>query len=342
MRPGGVFSGESAMSPGFFVFLSHASVDDRLANRLRQSLQKRSIRCWLDHVDLQSGDRWPQSIEEALSDCASGLLLLTEAFSKSHVCEAEYVHLLRAGKTVQIAVSGTPPIPFMLRIFQFVYLDAGFDRAVDLLSSSINLAKPILHVATPEDVQRGAAGRLTPLNEAVVRSVRLILEMSIDVFRAAANRFVRALSRLLGIEDDDIQILDVRSGSTVVTLRLPEAAAIQLVNLVERHPNLLEGYPIRAAKVLSAATHLEIVRPGRTYARPAPSEAEVATLRSSSFLEFVKLVTRLLFANSEVRPRAADFTRLYQSMQGMPVGEIPAMRSLLEDWHATFVERSKK
>ena len=69
------------------VFISYSSKDKAFALKLYEGLKKVGASLWIDEKDIQTGENWDNSIEEALEEWADKLLLL---MSKSSV-ESENV-----------------------------------------------------------------------------------------------------------------------------------------------------------------------------------------------------------------------------------------------------------
>lgn len=63
------------------VFISHASEDkDAFVRRLAEALTKRGIRVWFDEYSLNLGDSLTRSIDQGLSRCRFGVVVLSPAF----------------------------------------------------------------------------------------------------------------------------------------------------------------------------------------------------------------------------------------------------------------------
>lgn len=76
------------------VFLSHSMGEDQaLAEQLREALESNGLRCWLAEKDLQSSDRFPAALADALDDSRLVLLVFTAVCNNSPWIERE---LLRA------------------------------------------------------------------------------------------------------------------------------------------------------------------------------------------------------------------------------------------------------
>ena len=80
------FRTDSHVSPtssdaGFDVFISHASEDKaEVARPVYHALRKRGFRVWFDEAELALGDGLRRKIDEGLSRCRFGVVILSESF----------------------------------------------------------------------------------------------------------------------------------------------------------------------------------------------------------------------------------------------------------------------
>jgi hypothetical protein len=101
------------------VFLSHASADKLIAQRLAIDLQQKGVQVWFDEVEIQPGDSIISKLESGLSESKFVLLLASKASLSSRWVQEE----LRAaqheeiaggtGRVVPIRVDLTPLPPFL-------------------------------------------------------------------------------------------------------------------------------------------------------------------------------------------------------------------------------------
>lgn len=83
------------------LFISYARADGRtLADRLAVDLKGRDHDPWLDRSEIQGGEAWSRSIEEAIDRCEALLAILTPGSFKSPICRGEQLRALRVGKRV--------------------------------------------------------------------------------------------------------------------------------------------------------------------------------------------------------------------------------------------------
>src|SRR4051812_18025942 len=107
------------------LFVSHATADDDLVNRLIDRLQAAGIDTWVDHKRLATGDDWPSAIQQAANDCKFGLLVLTPASAASRYVTAEWTRVIDLKKPLYIAMVTTVPtrdFPLRLGIIQYADL----------------------------------------------------------------------------------------------------------------------------------------------------------------------------------------------------------------------------
>ncbi len=84
------------------VFLSHSSEDKALVRHFCAKLQTFSFRPWLDEVELQPGDQFAHSIEQALEESDLLLVFLSAASSKSVWMQHELSYFAGAAKGSRI------------------------------------------------------------------------------------------------------------------------------------------------------------------------------------------------------------------------------------------------
>ena len=94
------------------VFISYAREDQTYVRNLADSLRKRGFEPWMDDR-LRSGDRWWQTIDEAIQECAAFIVVMTPDSNKSEWVEREVMLALDEQK---------PILPLLLRGRRFSVL----------------------------------------------------------------------------------------------------------------------------------------------------------------------------------------------------------------------------
>lgn len=162
------------------VFISHAVVDDPQVDQISKALEQGDVSTWVDHRDIQAGERWIPSIRRALTECTAGLLVLSEESAAAAYNTEECLYLLSADKPVYlVAIEPVSPlrVDSRLRRLQRVELyddfAAGIETLVDLLKHDTEPIQP--HHAEPVRVTIEIAG---DADEIETRVRKLLAEMS--------------------------------------------------------------------------------------------------------------------------------------------------------------------
>lgn len=140
------------------VFVSYSSEDSDFALRLSGDLKAAGASVWLDKFDIVPGQRWDRAVEDALTNCALMLVVLSPDSVGSNNVMDEVSHALDAQKTVIPVLYRECVIPFRLRRVQYVDFRGDYDRAVRLLKTLVIGAGVLL----PERFRRGEALGLHP------------------------------------------------------------------------------------------------------------------------------------------------------------------------------------
>jgi len=98
------------------VFLSHASEDRTIAERLCRFLESHGWRCWLAPRDLPTGSEWPEEILNAIEESAALVALISEHALRSDPVKNELAHAAqRKLQIFPLRIDGVALTPF----FQF-------------------------------------------------------------------------------------------------------------------------------------------------------------------------------------------------------------------------------
>ncbi|MBK8177138.1 MAG: toll/interleukin-1 receptor domain-containing protein [Rhodospirillales bacterium] len=121
------------------AFFSYARANSEYVLRLAKDLRAAGINLWLDQLDIAPGERWDQSIQQALEDCGTLLVILSPASVRSQNVMDEVSFALQAQKRILPIVYEHCEIPFRLRRLQYIDLtdnDApDYSRLLDVLAS---------------------------------------------------------------------------------------------------------------------------------------------------------------------------------------------------------------
>ena len=123
------------------VFISYAHDDREWASKFRAALDSAGIHTWFDASRLEPGERWQEKIEEALRDCQT-LVLLVSQHSLDRPWTFFEIGAALAGKkriipvlTPDLEISQLPPL---LSQFQALREDSP-DKAAAKTAAAIGL-----------------------------------------------------------------------------------------------------------------------------------------------------------------------------------------------------------
>jgi photosystem II stability/assembly factor-like uncharacterized protein len=102
------------------AFFSYSREDSEFAHRLAGDLKAAGANVWLDQLDIQPGDQWDRTVEEALTNCPRMVVILSPASVNSTNVMDEVSFALEERKTVIPVIHRDCMIPFRLRRVQHV------------------------------------------------------------------------------------------------------------------------------------------------------------------------------------------------------------------------------
>jgi len=108
------------------VFISYASSDYQVVEKIYHALAAKNIRCWWDRRDIQPGDKWPKELASALEQAKVVILVFSAHTNQSEWVEREINHALNKKKTIIVfRVKDVPPLGvFDLLKSNYQWLDA--------------------------------------------------------------------------------------------------------------------------------------------------------------------------------------------------------------------------
>ena len=114
------------------IFFSYARANSEFVLELAKDLRAAGANLWLDQLDIAPGERWDQSIQEALEKCETLLVILSPESVKSQNVMDEVSFALEGKKQVLPVLHKSCDIPFRLGRLQHIdFVDdyrAGFTR----------------------------------------------------------------------------------------------------------------------------------------------------------------------------------------------------------------------
>ncbi len=140
------------------AFLSYSRINKEFATKLAKGLRSAGYPIWFDLMDIPTGSRWDDEVENALRDCSIFMIILTPASIASENVKDEIGYAIDHGKRILPVLLEDCDVPLRLRRFQYVdftskSFEEGFESAKDLLGDLIDeVSIPVGATAPTVDV----------------------------------------------------------------------------------------------------------------------------------------------------------------------------------------------
>lgn len=82
------------------IFLSYRSTEADFALRLAADLKNAGVNLWMDRLDINPGDDWRKSLENAVYSCAALISVLSASYVSSKYCQRELARADRLGRPI--------------------------------------------------------------------------------------------------------------------------------------------------------------------------------------------------------------------------------------------------
>ncbi len=143
------------------IFFSYSRADSEFVINLAKNLREAGATIWLDQLDIRPGTRWDRSIEKALQDANTLLIILSKNSVDSHNVMDEVSFALEEGKNVVPVLLEECKIPFRLRRLQFADFSKdqakGIATLIDALDLDRTIASKLSNVAAKTDIKSETA-----------------------------------------------------------------------------------------------------------------------------------------------------------------------------------------
>ncbi|MDW8298932.1 MAG: TIR domain-containing protein [Anaerolineae bacterium] len=151
------------------LFISHATADDAIADRLFEACTAAGLRVWVDHREgIVYGDLWERKIRLAIGESAKGLFLMSRRSLQSEFCEAECQRILSLGKPLYVAllepIEDRNAIPLLISRIQYADLTRPETFAANLAKLIAVLRGDSSAAAAPSAPTAAQYARLTSAN----------------------------------------------------------------------------------------------------------------------------------------------------------------------------------
>jgi len=125
------------------IFFSYSRDNSDFVLNLAKELREAGAKVWLDQLDIKPGTRWDKSIETALKESSTLLVVLSKSSVASHNVMDEVSYALEEGKTVVPVLLEDCEIPFRLRRLQFADFTTSHKTGKETLSKALNLGDEV-------------------------------------------------------------------------------------------------------------------------------------------------------------------------------------------------------
>jgi hypothetical protein len=114
------------------TFISYSRINKEFALKLALELRSSGFDIWLDQLDIPTGSRWDDEVEQALEDCEIFMVILTPASSTSSNVKDEIGYAIDTGKRILPILLEDAKVPLRLRRFQYVdFTEKNYDEGVE-------------------------------------------------------------------------------------------------------------------------------------------------------------------------------------------------------------------
>jgi hypothetical protein len=125
------------VKPMPYIFVSHSTEDNDFTRTLAGSLSEDGFEVWVDFESIESGERWIQTIQNAIEDCAAMVVVMSRAGRESEWVEREALLAMDLKKPIHTARIDDLPLPLHLINRQVTDFQDDYDRAIKKLTKAL-------------------------------------------------------------------------------------------------------------------------------------------------------------------------------------------------------------
>lgn len=134
------------------TFISYARADGEFVLRLAEELRAKGVSLWLDQLDISAGEPWEESIERALEECESVLLVLSPVSVKSENVKDEISYALGEKKKILPLMYQSCKIPLRLNRLHYVDFTGAYEKGFRSLLKELNVREVAEQAPPPSPV----------------------------------------------------------------------------------------------------------------------------------------------------------------------------------------------
>ncbi len=188
-------------SDGTTAFISYSREDSEFVLRMARDLKAAGANVWLDQLDIQPGQRWVRTVEDAITNAPRFLVILSPASVNSTNVEDEVAAALEEGKTIIPVLYCDCRVPFRLRNIHYVDFRTDYEQGMRILLRTMDVKLPawftpsaVVERDTPNAQERAIALKKTH-QEQLARAAEEQVRRE-DARKTAAEQAHLALERL--------------------------------------------------------------------------------------------------------------------------------------------------
>ena len=121
------------------IFFSYSRDNSEFVINLAKELREAGATIWLDQLDIKPGTRWDRSIEKALQESNTLLVILSKSSVESHNVMDEVSYALEESRKVVPVLLEECDIPFRLRRLQYADFTQDHDIGIKTLVNALEL-----------------------------------------------------------------------------------------------------------------------------------------------------------------------------------------------------------
>ena len=112
------------------IFLSYSRADKDFALKLAQDLRIAGASLWVDQLDIEPGQPWDRSVEQALKQSPILLVIISSASIQSENVLDEIGFAIDTKKRIVPILHEKCDLPFRIRRLQYVDFTQGYDQGM--------------------------------------------------------------------------------------------------------------------------------------------------------------------------------------------------------------------
>ena len=136
------------------IFISYSQADSDFALKLGKDLRSAGANIWIDQLDIETGERWDRTIQKALQDCDSLIIILSPAAMDSDNVMDEVAFAFDEKKQILPVLYKDCNIHFRLRRLQRSDFTGNYESGLGRLLNALNIQPPVERIEQPKPEEK--------------------------------------------------------------------------------------------------------------------------------------------------------------------------------------------